>query len=158
LLILGIPFAGPLAIFIGFVSQFVPAVGTYIAYAVPVIVALTSTGVSAAVTLVVFAVLYQQVENLFISPKLSARTMQLHPAVAFVAALVGGAVGGVAAAFLALPVAAIFQAFGSTFLRRYEVVDSAMTQDEMARATPERTEDSWVRRLKAALSRADSDS
>jgi predicted PurR-regulated permease PerM len=110
------------------------------------------------VTLVVFAVLYQQVENLFISPKLSARTMQLHPAIAFVAALVGGAVGGVTAAFLALPVAAIFQAFGSTFLRRYEVVDSAMTQDEMARATRGQAEDSWVRRLKAALSRADSDS
>jgi predicted PurR-regulated permease PerM len=73
---------------------------------------------------------YQQLENLLISPRLSARTMQLHPAVAFVAAMIGGAVGGLAAAFLALPVAAIFQAFGSTFLRRYEVVDSALTQDQ----------------------------
>ena len=55
--------------------------------------------------------------------------MQLHPAVAFVAAMIGGAIGGISAAFLALPVAAIFQAFGSTFLTRYEVIDSALTQD-----------------------------
>jgi hypothetical protein len=56
--------------------------------------------------------------------------MQLHPAVAFVAAMIGGALGGAPAAFLALPVAAIFQAFGSTFLRRYEVVESSLTQDQ----------------------------
>ena len=112
--LLGVPFAAPLSIFVGFVSQFVPAVGTYIAYALPVLVALATTGVREALILVVFATLYQQLENLLISPRLSARTMQLHPAVAFVAAMMGGAIGGAAAAFLALPVAAIFQAFGST--------------------------------------------
>jgi len=99
----------------------------------PVLVALATEGVRPAVILVAFATLYQQLENLLISPRLSARTMQLHPAVAFVAAMIGGALGGASAAFLALPVAAIFQAFGSTFLRRYEVVDSALTQDQPIR-------------------------
>ncbi|MGH2790874.1 MAG: AI-2E family transporter [Actinomycetota bacterium] len=127
--LLGVPFAAPLSIFVGFVSQFVPVVGTYLAYALPVLIALAAKGVRPAVILVVFATLYQQLENLFISPRLSARTMQLHPAVAFVAAMIGGSVGGASAAFVALPVAAIFQAFGSTFLRRYEVVESALTQD-----------------------------
>ena len=128
--LLGVPFAAPLAIFVGFVSQFVPVVGTYIAYALPVLVALGTKGLPPALILVAFATLYQQLENLLISPRLSARTMQLHPAVAFVAAMIGGALGGASAAFLALPVAAIFQAFGSTFLKRYEVVDSALTQDQ----------------------------
>jgi predicted PurR-regulated permease PerM len=128
--LIGVPFAAPLAIFIGFVSQFVPVVGTYLAYALPTLVALGTNGLQAALILVGFATLYQQLENLFISPRLSARTMQLHPAVAFVAAMIGGAVGGIAAAFLALPVAAIFQAFGSTLMRRYEVVDSTLTQDQ----------------------------
>ena len=128
--ILGVPFAAPLAIFVGFVSQFVPVVGTYLAYALPVLIALATEGVRPAVILVVFATLYQQLENLLISPRLSARTMQLHPAVAFVAAMIGGALGGASAAFLALPVAAIFQAFGSTFLKRYEVVDSELTHDQ----------------------------
>jgi len=128
--LLGVPFAAPMAIFVGFVSQFVPVVGTYIAYALPVLVALATKGLRPAVILVVFATIYQQLENLLISPRLSARTMQLHPAVAFVAAMIGGTLGGAATAFLALPVAAIFQAFGSTFLRRYEVVESALTEDQ----------------------------
>jgi predicted PurR-regulated permease PerM len=128
--ILGVPFAAPLAIFIGFVSQFVPVVGTYIAYAVPSFIALASQGVGDTVALVIFAIIYQQIENLFISPRLSARTMKLHPAVAFVAALVGGSIGGVTGAFLALPIAAIFQAFVSTFLTRYEVIASELTRDK----------------------------
>ena len=128
--LLGVPFAAPLSIFVGFVSQFVPVVGTYIAYALPVLVALGTKGLPSALILVAFATVYQQLENLFISPKLSERTMQLHPAVAFVAAMIGGALGGASAAFLALPVAAIFQAFGSTLLTRYEVVSSALTQDQ----------------------------
>jgi predicted PurR-regulated permease PerM len=128
--LLGVPFAAPLSIFVGFISQFVPVVGTYIAYALPVLVALGTKGLRPALILVAFATIYQQLENLLISPRLSARTMQLHPAVAFVAAMIGGALGGAPAAFLALPVAAIFQAFGSTFLTRYEVVESALTQDE----------------------------
>jgi predicted PurR-regulated permease PerM len=128
--LLGVPFAAPLSIFVGFISQFVPVVGTYIAYALPVLVALGTKGLRPALILVAFATIYQQLENLLISPRLSARTMQLHPAVAFVAAMIGGALGGAPAAFLALPVAAIFQAFGSTFLTRYEVVESALTQDQ----------------------------
>jgi predicted PurR-regulated permease PerM len=128
--ILGVPFAAPLAIFVGFVSQFVPVVGTYIAYALPSLIALASEGLGDVIVIVVFAVLYQQIENLFISPRLSARTMKLHPAVAFVAALIGGSLGGVTWAFLALPVAAIFQAFISTFLTRYEVIASDLTRDE----------------------------
>jgi predicted PurR-regulated permease PerM len=128
--LLEVPFAAPLSIFVGFVSQFVPVVGTYLAYALPVLVALATKGVRPAVILIAFATLYQQLENLLISPRLSARTMQLHPAVAFVAAMIGGALGGASAAFVALPVAAIFQAFGSTFLTRYEVVSSALTQDQ----------------------------
>jgi predicted PurR-regulated permease PerM len=130
--ILGVPFAAPLSIFIGFVSQFVPVVGTYIAYALPTMVALAQEARD-AIVLIIFALIYQQLENLLISPRLSARTMKLHPAVAFIAALIGGAIGGVVWAFLALPVAAIFQAFLSTFLTRHEVIASDLTRDEPVR-------------------------
>jgi predicted PurR-regulated permease PerM len=158
--LVGVPFAAPLAIFVGFVSQFVPVVGTYIAYALPTLVALSTNGLRAALILVGFATLYQQLENLLISPKLSARTMQLHPAVAFVAAMIGGAVGGLAAAFLALPVAAIFQAFGSTFLRRYEVVDSALTQDQPISTgdrSNEEEREPLLKRVWAAMSKSSSE-
>ena len=42
--LLGVPFAAPLAILVGFVSQFVPVVGTYLAYALPTLIALGANG------------------------------------------------------------------------------------------------------------------
>lgn len=132
--ILGLPLAMPLALFAGFVSQFIPMVGTYIGYGLPVFVALAEGGTVDAIVLVTFAIAYQQVENLFISPRISAKAMDLHPAAAFTAAMLGGAVSGAWGAFLALPVAAIIQAFASTFIRRHDVVESELTQDEPAEA------------------------
>jgi predicted PurR-regulated permease PerM len=126
---LGIPFALPLALFFGFVSQFIPVVGTYFAAAVPLTVALLENPWSALI-LLIYVVLYQQVENYLLAPKVTARTMQLHPAVAFFAVLAGGAFGGVIGAFLALPAAAIIQATVSTYLTRHEVVESELTREQ----------------------------
>ena len=65
LLVLGIPFALPIALWNGMVSAFIPVVGTYVGAAVPVIVALLqSPGKGIAVLL--FIIAYQQVENLYL--------------------------------------------------------------------------------------------
>jgi predicted PurR-regulated permease PerM len=48
--------------------------------------------------------------------------MSLHPAIAFAAALIGGAIGGLLAAFLALPVAGVLQAAILEYSKPYEVV------------------------------------
>ena len=118
--IIGIPFALALAIWVGVISQFIPAVGTYLAAVVPVLVALTE-GPAAAVIVVIVLVVYQQIENLVLSPRITARTMSLHPATAFGSVLVGSALLGAVGALLALPVAAIIQAFVSTYIERYQV-------------------------------------
>ena len=76
-----------------------------------------------------YILVYQQVENYFLSPHLTRRTMSLHPAAAFAAALIGGALGGVVMAFLALPAAGVIQASMSEYGKRYEVVDTALTED-----------------------------
>jgi predicted PurR-regulated permease PerM len=124
--IFGVPFAVPLAIFVGVVSAFVPIIGTYIGGAVPVLFAfLTSTG--AGIAALIYIVLYQQIENFFLSPRLTARTMSLHPAVAFAAALIGGALGGLLFAFLALPAAGVLQAALKARARRYQVVEAELT-------------------------------
>jgi predicted PurR-regulated permease PerM len=127
--LLGVPFALPLALFFGFVSQFIPVVGTYFAAAVPLLVALLEDPWSALMFLI-YVVVYQQIENYLLAPRVTARTMQLHPAVAFFAALAGGAFGGLIGAFLALPAAAIIQATVSTYLTRHEVVESELTREE----------------------------
>jgi predicted PurR-regulated permease PerM len=135
--VLGVPFALPLALWQGFVSQFIPVVGTYIAAAVPLVVALLEDPWSALFFLV-FVLVYQQIENYLLSPRITARTMQLHPAVAFGAALAGGAINGLIGAFMALPAAAVIQATVSTYLTRHEVVESELTKED---AIPEAEDD-----------------
>ena len=98
-----------LALWVGLISQFLPVVGTYIAGILPILVTLLDSPVNAAIVLG-FIVLYQQVENYLLAPRITARTMELHPAVAFGAALGGGALLGAVGAVLALPAAAMVQA------------------------------------------------
>lgn len=124
MLILGLPvaFALPLAVFMGFVSEFIPAIGTYIGAAIPILTVLAVQGLARAVILLVWVLLYQWVENMVLSPRLSAKTMELNGAVAFGAALAGGAVAGPMGAFMALPFAALITAVVKNSGRRYEVV------------------------------------
>jgi predicted PurR-regulated permease PerM len=121
--LLSVPFAAALATFVGIVAAFIPTVGTYIAGAVPVLIALLTDPID-AVWLILWFVLYQQIENIWLSPRLTSKTMSLHPAIAFAAAFIGGAVGGIVAAFLALPAAGVIQASIQTYTREYEVVES----------------------------------
>jgi predicted PurR-regulated permease PerM len=137
---LGVPFAAPLALWQGFVSQFIPVVGTYIAAAVPLVVALLEDPWSALFFLI-FVLVYQQIENYFLSPKITARTMQLHPAVAFGAALAGASINGLIGAFMALPAAAVIQATVSTYLTRHDVVDTELTREDAGPEEPANDED-----------------
>ncbi|WP_336706855.1 AI-2E family transporter [Oerskovia sp. USHLN155] len=129
LLILGTDYALPLSVFVGVVSQFVPTIGTYIGGALPVIVALTSQGLPQALAVLIFIVAYQQLENLYFSPKVSARALEMNPAVSFVVVLAFGAVFGALGAFLSLPIAATIQAVANTYIQRHELVDSHMLHD-----------------------------
>jgi predicted PurR-regulated permease PerM len=118
--ILGVPYALALAVWVGVVSQFIPTVGTYLAGALPVLVALTKQPID-ALWIIGFIVVYQQVENYLLQPRITARTMNMHPAVAFGTVLAGGAIMGPVGALLALPAGASIQAFIGSYLRRYQV-------------------------------------
>lgn len=123
LLIIGVPFALPLALFMGVVSQFIPVIGTYIAAAVPLLVALLENPWSALV-FIIYVLLYQQFENYVLGPRITAHTMQLHPAVAIAAALAGASLYGAVGAFLALPLAAILQASIGALLIRHDLIEA----------------------------------
>ena len=128
LMILGVDFALPLAIWVGVLSQFVPVFGTYLGGVLPVLIALLDSP-GKAVGVLIFIILYQQLENYVISPRITARTMSLHPAVAFGAAIIGGTLLGAPGTLIALPVAATVQAFLTTYLHRHELVDSELFQE-----------------------------
>ncbi len=127
LLLIGVPFAVPLALWVGVLSQFIPAVGTYLAAVAPVLVALFSDPIT-AVWVIIALVAYQQVENFFLQPRITARTMALHPAVAFGAVLAGAGLLGAIGALIALPTAAIIQAFISTYLEQHEVIEGELAE------------------------------
>lgn len=129
LTIIKTPYSLPLALFLGVVSQFIPTIGTYIGGALPVLVALSAQGLSRGIAVLVFIIAYQQVENLWLSPKISGKALEMNPAMSFVVVIAFGSVFGALGAFLALPIAATIQAIGTTYLRRHELVESALLHD-----------------------------
>lgn len=126
LTVAGVPYPVPLAVWTGTVSQFVPVIGTYLAGAMVVLVAVLNQPVDGLVVLA-FVLLYQQVENYLLAPRVTSSTMALHPAVAFGTVVAGAALLGPVGAVLALPAAAIIQAFGSTLVERHEVAEADLT-------------------------------
>jgi predicted PurR-regulated permease PerM len=116
-----------LALWVGLISQFLPVVGTYLAGLLPVLVTLIDSPLKAMV-IAIAIIVYQQVENYVFAPRITARTMELHPALAFGSAIAGGAVLGAVGAILALPAVAMMQALVSNAGPRYEVVDTHLTE------------------------------
>ncbi len=122
--LLDVPSPVALAMWVGVVSQFIPAVGAYIAGVLPVLVALLHEPRAGLFALIVI-VAYQQLENYFFSPRITAHTMEIHVALAFGSVIAGTALLGIVGAFLALPVAATAQAFISSWMARRAEPDEA---------------------------------
>lgn len=133
--LVGAPFPVPMAMWVGLVSQFVPVIGTYIAGALPVLIGLLDKP-SIGLAILIAIVVYQQVENYLLQPKVTAHTMEIHVTVAFGAVIVGGLLLGAVGALLALPAAATIQAFLSSYVERHEVVQEL--EDAEAAQHPER--------------------
>lgn len=127
--LLEVPSALPLALWVGVISQLIPTIGTYLAGALPLLIATLDEPISGLWVLAV-VVVYQQIENYVLLPRVSAHTMELHAAVAFGAVIAGAAMLGATGALLALPAAATLQAFVSTYLQRHEVVSSSLTDSQ----------------------------
>lgn len=125
--LVGLPSPLALALWLGLVSQFIPVVGTYLGGALPAFVALLDNPID-AVWVLAWILAYQQIENYLLSPRITGQTMNLHPAVAFGSALAGAALFGPMGAVLALPGAAVIQAFVTTYLDRHDVIDSDLTK------------------------------
>lgn len=128
-LIIGLPSWLALGIWTGVVAQFVPTIGTYIAIALPVLVGLLSDNPWVGVMALAWGILYQQVENLTIEPRISARAVDVHPAVAFASVMLGAALFGVAGALLAVPVSAMLLALAATYRQR------GVIREELGEAT-----------------------
>ena len=119
--LLDLPYWLPLALWTGLVAQFIPNIGTYVSIALPVIVGLTSPEPILGLWVLVWGIAYQQVENLTIEPRISARAVDVHPAVSFGAALLGAQLFGLSGALIGVPFAATVMAMLEIYQRRHEV-------------------------------------
>ncbi|GGP98456.1 AI-2E family transporter [Streptomyces roseolilacinus] len=119
---LGVPYAPALAVWVGLVSQFLPTIGTYLAGALPMLIAFT-VAPWYALWVLAFVVVYQQFENYLLQPKLTARTVDIHPAVAFGSVVAGTALLGAVGALIAIPAVATLQAFLGAYVKRYAVTE-----------------------------------
>lgn len=124
---IGAPAPIAMALWVGLVSQFLPVIGTYLAGVLPVLLTFIESPVK-ALAVVGFILVYQQIENYLLAPRITARTLELHPALAFGGALAGGAVLGPIGAILALPAVAMAQALISASGVRHEVIEDPLTK------------------------------
>jgi predicted PurR-regulated permease PerM len=107
LLILGMPYAAPLALLVA-VLDLIPLVGATLGGALLVIVGLFVEPWKALV-LLVYIVVYQQVEGSVLQPLVYSKAVQLNGLVILIALLVGGQLLGIPGALLAIPVAEIIR-------------------------------------------------
>jgi predicted PurR-regulated permease PerM len=107
LLILGMPYAAPLALLVA-VLDLIPLVGATLGGALLVVVGLFVEPWK-AVVLLVYIVVYQQVEGSVLQPLVYSKAVQLNGLVILIALLVGGQLLGIPGALLAIPVAEIIR-------------------------------------------------
>ena len=108
LTILGAPFAGALALVI-FFFDLIPVVGATIAAVIVAVVMLFVNFPVGLIIWVIWAIVYQQVENYVIQPQIQRRAVAVEPFVILVAVLFGATLFGIMGAILAIPTAASIQ-------------------------------------------------
>jgi predicted PurR-regulated permease PerM len=108
LTILGVPFAGALALVMAF-GDLIPLVGATLAAILIGVVTLFNDFPADTIIWAIFAVGYQQFENYVVQPQIQKRAVELEPFVILVSVLFGGTLFGIPGALLAIPTAATFQ-------------------------------------------------
>ena len=132
------------------VLEFVPIIGPFITGALAVLIALFQGGnvlgipsfYFALVVLVVFMIL-QQVENSFLVPRIMGDTLDLHPAVILVGAIIGANLGGILGLLLAAPTIASLRLFGRYV--RCKMFDLDPWPEVSPPVTPRRRVGWWAR-------------
>jgi predicted PurR-regulated permease PerM len=107
LVLTGVPFAAVIALLVA-IADLIPLVGATLGGIIGVGAALLHSPTAGLIVLV-FYVVYQQLENHLLQPVIMKRTVKLNPLTVLVAVLIAGNLAGIVGALLAIPVAAIVQ-------------------------------------------------
>jgi predicted PurR-regulated permease PerM len=103
-LIIGMPYPGPLAMVV-LICGFIPLVGHFIGMAIVTVVSLTDSLTTAVIALAAYIV-YVQIENYVITPRIMRKSLAIPGLVTIIAALLGASLLGLIGGLLAVPIAA----------------------------------------------------
>ena len=103
-LIVGMPYPGPLAMVV-LICGFIPLVGHFIGMSIVTVVSLTDSLTTAAIALGAYIV-YVQIENYVITPRIMRKSLAIPGLVTIIAALLGASLLGLVGGLLAVPIAA----------------------------------------------------
>lgn len=130
-LIMGI--SSPVALMlIVFICGLIPMVGHTIGAIICTVIALF-TSIPAALVVLAYYILYQQIENYAVQPKVQANSTNMSPLLVFISVLIGGSFGGLLGALVAIPVAGCMRILVLDYLERRDI----LTPKEVAIATGE---------------------
>lgn len=108
LLIIGVHYAILLGV-IGAILNLIPYIGGVIAIALPIIMALTTQSIGAAVAVLILYLVIQIVDNNYLVPKIVASKVKINALISIVVVLIGGAIWGIGGMFLSIPLTAIIK-------------------------------------------------
>ena len=115
LLILDVPYAVALGLLVA-ILDLIPLAGATLAAIILTAVAFL-TSVPAGIIVLVFMIVYQQIENHVLQPLVYSRTVQLSPLAILVSVLIGAKIAGILGALAAIPVAGAIQVLFLVWLR-----------------------------------------
>ncbi len=115
MLTLHVPYAGALAVIV-FLCGLVPMIGHYIGATIVTIVALTESPISAILVLA-FYILYQQIENYVIQPRIQANATNMSPLLVFASVIIGINLAGILGGIVAIPVAGCLRVLAIDYLQ-----------------------------------------
>jgi predicted PurR-regulated permease PerM len=112
--LVGVPFALPLAVTVA-IADMIPMIGATLGAVICVVVSLFTVGLwPQTVIVLVFFIVYQQVENYLLVPNVFRNTVDMPSAAVLLVALIGGGLLGLVGAIMAIPIAATVKVVWST--------------------------------------------
>jgi predicted PurR-regulated permease PerM len=116
MVILGLPFVLPVAV-LSFFACFLPYVGGFVSTGLAFLIAVAYGDATTILIMGIYTIVFNIVQGNIVTPLVYRRAVHLHPAVILLAIPAGGAIGGIAGMFLAVPVLAIFETARRPILR-----------------------------------------
>jgi predicted PurR-regulated permease PerM len=123
LLILHVPYPAALVVIV-FICGLIPMVGHTIGAIIVTLVALFESPLS-AVLILAYYILYQQIENYIIQPRIQANSTNMSPLLVFSAVIVGVSFGGLLGGLVAIPVAGCARIALLDYLRTKKIIEPA---------------------------------